>query len=123
MKREAVADRIVTYCDALVAFSLVNGLAFLVALGEPDIRCSIVAISGAVFFVNVFFPIASTLLLLWLGRYERRLRVDEPVDDLVSGFWRSVGIFRLVLIWSFACFVLLGIWGATQDVSCQAMGG
>ena len=120
MNREAVADRIVTYSDALVAFSLVNGLAFLVALGEPDIRCSIARISGTVIVANVFFPIASTFLLIWLKRYERRLREGATPDELVSRFWSAISIFRLVLVWSFASVVLFGIWGATLDRACLA---
>jgi hypothetical protein len=46
MTRESLADRIITYCDALAAFSLVNALAFVIALADPDIRCSIARISG-----------------------------------------------------------------------------
>lgn len=123
MKREAVADRIVTYCDGLVAFSLVNGFAFLIALSEPDIRCSISRIAGTSIVVNIFFPLVSTFLLVWLRRYERRLRADEPVDELVSHFWNVVGVFRLVLIWFFAVVVLIGIASATQDPSCVALRG
>jgi len=119
MKREAVADRIVTYCDGLVAFSLVNGLAFLVALGEPDIRCSIAAISIFVSVVNVAFPVAVTLVLIWLRRTEARLRADDPQDELVTRFLSIVGVTRFVLVWFFAAVVLFGIGAATQDASCQ----
>jgi len=45
MDRQVLADRIVVYCDTVVAFSIVNGFAFLIALGEPDIRYSIAQIS------------------------------------------------------------------------------
>ena len=120
MQRGAVADRIVTYCDALVAFSLVNGLAFLVALGEPDIRCSIAGIAGFVAIVSGSIPVASTLLILWLRRFEQRLRGEEVEDELVARFWHVVGIFRLGLIWFFSVVVWIGIWAATKDPSCEA---
>ena len=123
MRREAVADRIVTYCDALVAFSLVNGLAFLIALGEPDIRCSIARIAGIVAGINAFFPIVVTLLLIWLRRYEDRLRDDAVEDELVTRFWKIAGVFRLVLVWFFASVVLFGLWAATHDSSCQVVIG
>jgi hypothetical protein len=79
MQRGAVADRIVTYCDALVAFSLVNGLAFLVGLGEPDIRCSIAGIAVFVGVLSGSIPVASTLLIIWLRRFLvlRRRRPDR----------------------------------------------
>jgi len=120
MQRGAVADRIVTYCDALVAFSLVNGLAFLVGLGEPDIRCSIAGIAGFVGVLSGSIPLASTLLIIWLRRFEQRLRVEEVEDELVARFWNVVGVFRLGLIWFFGIVVLIGIWAATKDPSCQA---
>ena len=119
MKREAVADRIVTYSDALVAFSLVNGLAFLVALGEPDIRCSIADIAGVILIINTAFPLASTLLLVWLRKYERLLRGDGPRDEMVGRFWSIVGRARFVLVWFFAAIVLLGVWASTKDTTCQ----
>ncbi len=121
MRREAVADRIVNYCDALVAFSLVNGLAFLVALGEPEIRCSIAKIAGFVSILCGSIPIASTFLIFWLRRYEARLRADEAPDELIARFWDLVGVFRLGLIWFFAFVIWIGIWAATQDPACQTL--
>jgi hypothetical protein len=122
MKRETLADRIVTYCDALVAFSLVNGLAFVVALAEPDIRCSIVGIAAFVATVNAVIPVVSTLTLIWLRRYELELRRDaegEAVEDaLVDRFWTIVSKVRFALIWFFAAVVVFGVLAATQDPSC-----
>ena len=84
MKREAVADRIITYCDALMAFSLVNGFAFLVALAEPDIRCSIANIAVFMGGVTVISPLAASFALVWLRRYELRLRGGVSDDAVVS---------------------------------------
>ncbi len=123
MRREAVADRIVTYCDALMAFSLVNGFALFAALAEPDIRCSIANIAVFVGIVTVVSPLAATFALVWLRRYELRLREDVSDDALVSRFWRIVNISRLVLIWVFALIVVIGIWAATQDSSCSLARG
>lgn len=117
MKPEAVADRIVTYCDALVAFSLVNGLAFLVALGEPDIRCSIAHIATFVFVVNAIVPLAVTCVLIWLRRTEVALRGPSE-DERIERFWRVMARARFVLVWIFACIVLLGIVAATRDTRC-----
>lgn len=118
MKREVLADRIVTYCDAIVAFSIVNGLAFLIALGEPDVRCSIGEIQSFMVAVNLFFPVLGTAGLLWLRRFELRLRDGEIEDAMVAGFWRRLHVLRLVLVWVFAAFVLSGITGTSFDPSC-----
>lgn len=123
MKREAVADRIITYCDALMAFSLVNGFAFLVALGEPDLRCSIANIAVFMGGVTVISPLAASFALVWLRRYELRLRGDVYDDAVVSRFWRIVSISRFVLVWIFALIVVIGIWAATQDLSCSLARG
>ena len=127
MKREALADRIVTYSDALVAFSLVNGLAFLVALGEPDIRCSIAQISGITILGNLLFAAVVTLGLVALGRAERRFRANSSdeegggtgeEDEEIDRFLRGIHRTRFVLIWFFMAIVLAGIFGATRDERC-----
>ncbi len=123
MEREALADRIVTYCDAMVAFAVVNGLAFLIALGEPDIRCSIVRVAGFVGPINLLFPVLLTAALVALRRFEQRLRGEAPRDELVARFWRVAATVRLVLIWVFSGLVLFGIAAATRDPACPGVAG
>jgi hypothetical protein len=146
MDRQVLADRIVTYSDTVVAFALVNGFAFLITLGEPDIRCSIADVSYVAFAMNVLFPLVSTYALFWLRGYEQRLRatpervsdaesnlaggaaeagVETPIveDELVSHFWRIAFSIRLVLIWLFGLIVIIGIYGATQDGRCAGISG
>ena len=123
MKREALADRCLNYADALVAYSLVNGLAFLVALGEPDLRCSIARISAFMITLNLSLPLASMFILRWLGRTEDRLR-RPPGDDEAGGdedVDHVVGRFRMVrhvMVWLIAAMIVSGIVAATQDVTC-----
>jgi len=123
----------ITYSDTIVAFSLVNGFAFLTTLGEPDIRCSIANVASVALTLNVIFPIAGTYGLIWLRRYERQLRTvdvdvdwdgdgeaarDVTSDPMVERFWNVLFRVRLSLIWLFAVLVILGIFGATQDEHC-----
>jgi hypothetical protein len=123
LDRHVLADRIVVYCDTVVAFSIVNGFAFLVALGEPDIRCSIARISWVVGGVNLLFPILSTIALVWLRRMEIRLREDESQDALVEHFWKLVVPLRIGLVWTFSLVVLGGLYAATFDTTCLASPG
>jgi hypothetical protein len=120
MDRQALADRIIVYCDTVVAFSIVNGLAFLIALGEPDIRCSIARIGAVIGGINLVFPILSTVALVWLRRMEILLREDESQDALVTRFWKIVVPLRIGLVWTFSMGVLVGIYGATFDTACMA---
>jgi hypothetical protein len=118
MKREVLADRIVTYCDAIVAFSIVNGLAFLIALGEPDVRCSIGEIRYFMIVANLFFPVLGTAGLIWLRRFELRLRGGEIEEETVARFWRIMHCLRIALIWIFAVLVVTGISGSAFDPNC-----
>jgi hypothetical protein len=120
MDRHKLADRIVVYSDTVVAFSVVNGFAFLIALGEPDIRCSIARISWVIGGINLVFPILSTIALVWLRRMEERLRDGESQDPLVTYFWRIVVPLRLGLVWVFSVVVVGGIYAATLDTACVA---
>ena len=121
MDRHVLADRIVVYCDTVVAFSVVNGFAFLIALGEPDIRCSIARISWVVGGFNLLFPILSTTALVWLRRMEMRLREGESPDALVAHFWKIVVPLRIGLVWTFSIAVLGGLYAATFDTACMAL--
>jgi hypothetical protein len=121
MDRHVLADRIVVYCDTVVAFSIVNGFAFLVALGEPDIRCSIARISWFVGGVNLLFPILGTTALVWLRRMEMRLREGESPEALVAHFWKIVVPLRIGLVWTFSIAVLVGLYAATFDTACLAL--
>ncbi len=121
MDRHVLADRIVVYCDTVVAFSVVNGFAFLIALGEPDIRCSIARISWVVGGFNLLFPILSTTALVWLRRMEIRLREGESPEALVAHFWKIVVRLRIGLVWTFSIAVLGGLYAATFDTACMAL--
>lgn len=130
MERSGLADRTVVYADSIVAFSVVNGFAFLVALGEPDIRCSIVSIGLLVSLLDLGIPIASTVALVWLGRMERRLRAathaedgdpaEEEEDDVAARFWKVVARVRMTLVWIFGLLVFFGIHAARFDARCIA---
>jgi hypothetical protein len=121
MDRQALADRILAYSDTVVAFCAVNGFAFLIALGEPDIRCSIAEVGGLIGAINLAVPIASSLALRWLRRFELRLRTGDTAgarDEDVEAFWRVIVPVRHVLVWLFAALVLSGIVAAGLDARC-----
>jgi len=123
MDRDVLAGRIVVYCDTVVAFSVVNGFAFLIALGEPDTRCSIARISWVIGGFNLLFPILLTTALVWLRRMEIRLRDGEREDEVVRDFWKLVVPLRIGLVWTFSILVLAGISAATFDTACMASSG
>ena len=120
MTREALADRIITYCDALAAFSLVNALAFVITLADPDIRCSIAGIASVVIASNLVFVALITVGLVSLRRFECSLRSDGARDARVERFWVWMHGARIVLVWVVAVFVSVGTFAATVDPSCAS---
>lgn len=124
LKRDRLAERLVTYSDTVVAFALVNGLAFLITLGEPDIRCSIADVVAVAFAGNLLLPVAATWALIWMRGQARRLELDaeEPEDPVVDRFWRVLFRVRVTLIWVFAAIVMFGLVGATRDPRCLVEG-
>jgi hypothetical protein len=118
MTREVLADRIISYCDALAAFSLVNALAFVITLAEPDIRCSIAGIAGAVAAVNVLIAVLVSVALNLLRGFEQSLRSSEAGDPRVIRFWRYMQGLRLAIVWGVVALVCFGLWAATLDPNC-----
>ena len=118
MTKDALADRIITYSDALVAFSLFNALAFIITLAEPDIRCSIASIVGPVIAANVLVAVAISIGLVALRRFQRSLREEAEEDERVERFWRWVQAVRLGLVWLFVVLVVFGLWATTHDPAC-----
>jgi len=123
MTKEALADRIITYSDALAAFSLVNALAFVITLAEPDIRCSIANIAVGAIVGNVLIAVAITVALVALRRFERSLRPAGSQDARVERFWRVVQTVRITLVWGVVVFASFGLWAATLDPTCAVAGG
>lgn len=123
MDRDTLADRITSYSDAIVAFSMVNGLGFLIALGDPDMRCSIAEVAAILSGVNTLFPVLGTASLVWLRRFEMALRGDEVEDPLIARFLRLSMTVRVALLWVFGAAVVAGIFGATFDVRCVVAAG
>src|SRR5262245_7196026 len=118
MTRHALADRFVNYGDAVVAFGMMNALAFLIALSEPEVRCSLRR--GGAFFILIF-PITASFLsagIFACRRAEVRLRDGETLESPVSRYLQYAYLVRQALIW-FGMTLTLGLaLVATRDPSC-----
>ena len=100
MNRESVADRLVNYGDAMAAFSIVNSMAFLIAMTEGEVRCSLAERASLVYGGLVLFAVALTVLVLWCHLTERRIRGpgQPPAKDLQS-IHRTLLYARIAVIW------------------------
>lgn len=79
MTRDAIADRLVSYGDAIVA--VVNSLAFPIALTERDVRCSFADIQFAFWISYLAFFALLTGALVGCRQAELRLRSGSSDQD------------------------------------------
>ncbi len=119
MTREALADRLVTYADAIAAFSIVNGLAFLLALTEREVRCSLVDSTTTVFVATLVSGAVLTAAVVFCRRVELRIRASLGAGDAdVHALLRGFQIVRIVVIW-LSVLVTLSLAGTMlNDASC-----
>ena len=99
MTRQTLADRFVNYGDAVVAFAMVNALAFLIALSDNEVRCSLPR--GGLFFILIF-PVSASILsagLFACRRAEVRLRGRDTLDPIVSRYLKYAYLVRHGIIW------------------------
>jgi hypothetical protein len=108
--RDAIADRLVNYSDAIVAFAVVNSLAFLIALTERDVRCSFGDIQPTFWVSYLLFFSLLTGALVGCRHAELRLRRGSSDEDQDAA--RALKYFhvaRIGIIWAtaFACMQLV----------------
>ncbi|MGI9591136.1 MAG: hypothetical protein ACR2P8_07195 [Myxococcota bacterium] len=122
MTREAIADRLVNYSDAIVAFSVVNSLAFLIALTERDVRCSIAPIQLTFWTGFILFPTVLTAGLFVCRYAERRLRDASGDDDpRAARALRYFHFARIGIVWTTALVCIPMVRLALSD-TCGATG-
>src|SRR5262250_3278058 len=83
LTREDIADRLVNYADAATAFQVVNGIAFSLALAQPDVRSSIAdAKFGAIIgqFLTALVVAAAVVVLRIAEIKFRALEPSLPQD-------------------------------------------
>ena len=95
-----MADRLVNYADAIAAFAVVNSLAFLLALTETEVRCSLIPVRWLVYVGQGVVGLAITIAVVALRRVELRLRaagVPPPSD--IQFLLRRFFAVRIGVVW------------------------
>jgi hypothetical protein len=123
MTRDAIADRLVNYSDAIVAFSLVNSLAFLIALTERDVRCSLVDIASTLWVAITAFGAVLSVALLACRHAEVRMRAGSSQDPRAARALRYFQIARLAIVWGSLLACVPFIRMALSDPTCRGGAG
>jgi len=119
MTREALADRLVNYADAVAAFAVVNALAFLVAITETEVRCSLAHLLWLVVTGQIVVGLAMTGAVVALRRIELRLRAsDAPAPDDIQQLLHTFFIVRLGVVWLSVAVTAPLVRMALSDPAC-----
>ena len=118
MERAALADRFVSYSDALSVFPFVQTVAFSAALSDPDVRCSIAEIWLFLVLGNLVFALIISGAVALFRRSELALRSETETDPMVSTYLRRLHIARYVIIWAAFIYLAFSAYSATFDPVC-----
>lgn len=123
MTRDAIADRLASYADAVVAFSVVNLLAFLVTLvlAEAEVRCSLARETSVVALGMSLFGVGMLGAVILLRRAEVRARASgSSTEREVERFLRGFFVLRLCVIALFTAFTIVAVVFALSLPGCPA---
>ena len=115
---QSLADRLVTYADALVAVVFVGSSGIAVALTNPESRCSLVNTAGPVSMGNLIFAGIISVLLITLRRWELDLRTGTSPSKKAIGYSRRLHVARLVVIWFSAIATAFFLLASTGGSAC-----
>lgn len=119
MDDHSLADRLMTYADALVAVSFVGSSGMCVGLMNPESRCSLISAFRAVSVGNLIFTVIVSVLLIILRRWESDLLAGTSSSKKARTYSRRLHVARLAVIWLSAISVVVFLMvAATGDPTC-----
>ena len=122
MRREFMADRMVNYADAMAAFAVVNSLAFLVALTEQEVRCSLVSRTSLVYLGVVVQGVLLCTAVVACHRAESRLRLKiEPIPADLQSLRKLILCVRIGITLLATVGVIPFITLALDDSACVSV--
>jgi hypothetical protein len=123
VQNQDLANRFVTYADALVAVTFVGMSAMGVAVGDPDLRCEFVRAPGAIVIGNLLMGIVFSSILIVLRRWEMSLRSDESPAEPAARYERILSIARHVILWFCVIATITLVSAASRDEMCRVIQG
>jgi hypothetical protein len=111
----AVAERLVSYADAVAAVSFLGVSALGIAIADPETRVSIAVAANWIIVANVLIGALFTGAVLTFRRWESDLRSEGPPAEKAQRYSRYLHWGRLTLVWiSFVQAVVLMLWSFAE---------
>lgn len=98
-EERALADRLVSYADAIVAVCVVGASGIGAVIADPDSREHVARAANYIIVANVLSGILLTALVTLLRRWEIKLRANLPDAPLPRAYSRYLHGARIVLVW------------------------
>jgi hypothetical protein len=95
----ALADRLISYADAIVALGVVGVSGLGLAVADPEIRTDIARAADWMILSNILSGAVISGLLTLLRSWELDLRSGAPVPAKVQKYSRRLHIARIGVIW------------------------
>ena len=96
----ALADRLISYSDAVAAVAFLGASGLGIAVAEPDARSSIASVAEWIIVSNILLSLLLTAMLILLRRWETDLRSDLPPAAKARRYSRYLHWARLVVVWA-----------------------
>lgn len=99
MADRELAQRLVTYADAVVALAFVGVSAFGVAVADPDVQCNLAGAKLSVIVASSLIGVIFSVFLLVLRRWELDLSAENGLSAKGRRYSRHLNLGRYLLIW------------------------
>ncbi len=106
----ALADRLVSYADAIVAVSFLGASGLGIAVADPDARASVSQAWREVAIGNLVMPLIVSAIILMLRRWELELRADLDTAPKALKIGRRLHVARLLIVWASGIQVAVLMW-------------
>lgn len=98
-EEHALADRLTSYSDAIVALAFVVSSGLGLAIADPDTRVTITDVATEMLIGNTILGVIFSALLVILRRWELDLRLDLVLSEKYRRYSHRIYIARHIVIW------------------------
>jgi hypothetical protein len=96
---QALADRLISYSDAIVALAFIVSSGLGLSIADPDTRLTITDVAIGMIIGNAILGVVFSSLLAILRRWELDLRGDVPISEKYRRYSHRIYMARHVVIW------------------------
>ena len=98
-EEQALADRLISYSDAIVALAFIVSSGIGLSIADPDTRVTITDVALGMIIGNAALGVIFSALLIILRRWELDLRVGMILSEKYNLYSHRIYIAKHMVIW------------------------